>query len=547
MVFISDRSILLFYINIDESGINGNYNLNWPANYFKITGQGITESVGIIAADTFPTEYIVLGYFQENPAASVEDCMLLFDDASYDLTATTCSVPINPGVSKFTVASMKFSNGISSQPVEINQSTFTLYTFGDPANPKLESTLAPTGNYTNVLRTEDLAGNENAEIINISVDNTFPFLTSINLSSSVISPINVDGFLDDLTIVMNANELVDWGTLYIYNSTGDAVNRYQSFPDWVLSNSRVWDGQYNFGYGVGYVPDGVYIINLTTGSNQALVDLANNINQSIFIGSVIIDNTLPTLSSIQAINIGTSSATITWTTDENANSTTYYGTTISTTSNLNSATSVTSHSISLSSLSASTLYYFNVSSCDAAGNCNTSTQYSFTTSAIDNGNGGGGGGGSSGGGGGGSSSAKYYTCSKWNEWSACSDSKQTRICSEKITTTSQQGVIESKFNATETKACTASALVPLLNPIEEGESNEVSPVEKSTQGFFGRITGGITGAVTGAAKSKAGKVSLIVIGVLALMWVILAFGRRLNRKDIGRKIKIIHKEDLKNR
>ena len=89
--------------------------------------------------------------------------------------------------------------------------------------------------------------------------------------------------------------------------------------------------------------------------------------------------------------------------------------------------------------------------------------------------------------------------------------------------------------------------MPLLNPIEEGESNEVSPVEKPTQGFFGRITGGITGAVTGAAKSKAGKVSLIVIGVLALMWIILAFGRRLNRKDIGRKIKIIHKEDLKNR
>src|SRR3989344_7285235 len=272
---------LLFYINMDESGINGNYNLNWPANYFKITGQGITEPAGIIAADTFPAEYIVLGYFQENPAASVEDCMLLFDDASYDLTATTCSVPINSGVSKFTAASLKFSNGISSQPVEINQSTFTLYTFGDPLNPKLESTLAPTGDYTVILRTEDLAENENAEIINISGDNTFPFLTSINLSSSVISPTNADGYLDDLTITMNANELVDWGTTRIYNSAGSSVKWFNGPAGYVLSNTEIWDGTLTNGT---FAQDGIYTINTT------IIDYASN-SATIIVGSVIIDNT----------------------------------------------------------------------------------------------------------------------------------------------------------------------------------------------------------------------------------------------------------------
>src|SRR3989344_2566831 len=369
---------LLFYININESGFNGNYNLNWPANYFKITDGTISEPVGIIDSDMFSTEYIVLGYFQENPGTPIEDCMLGFDTTTKDLISTTCIGVINPGVSKFTVASMKFSNGIGSSPVEVNGSEFTLYDLGNPLNPKLESTLASTGNYTAVLRTEDLAENEDAEILNISVDNTFPFLTSINLSSGVISPINADGFLDDLTITMNANELVDWGTTRIYDSTGSSVKWFNGPAGYVLSNIEIWDGTLTNG---SYAQDGVYTINTT------IIDYASN-SATIIVGSVIIDNTFPTLSNIQPTNIGTSSATITWTTNENSNSSVYYWTTLPAYLT-GSATFVTAHSISLSSLSASTLYYYNVSSCDAAGNCNTSTQYSFTTSTNDGGTGGG--------------------------------------------------------------------------------------------------------------------------------------------------------------
>ncbi|KHO55397.1 MAG: hypothetical protein QT10_C0001G0001, partial [archaeon GW2011_AR19] len=280
---------------------------------------------------------------------------------------------------------------------------------------------------------------------------------------------------------------------------------------------------------------GVYIVTYDVADSSG-----NNAVQVTRIVNVV-DTIAPVLTNI-ASSATSSSATITWTTNENANSTTYYGTTNATTSIQSLGDSVTSHSISLSSLLASTFYYFNVSSCDAAGNCAVSTQYHFTTSAIDNGNGGGGSGG--GGGGSGSSSIKYYTCSKWNEWSACSDSKQTRICSEKIITTSQKGVIESKFNATETQTCTASVLTPTGSAVEESESNEVSPVEEATPGFFGRITGAITGAATGLTKSKGGKVSLIVLGILALAWLLLAISRRMNRKDAARRIKIIHKSDL---
>ena len=84
----------------------------------------------------------------------------------------------------------------------------------------------------------------------------------------------------------------------------------------------------------------------------------NKVNLDL--GIFYIDNTLPTLSSISS-SVSSSSATIIWTTNENANSNVSYGTTNLTISNTGSATYESSHSISLSSLSASTLYYFNVS------------------------------------------------------------------------------------------------------------------------------------------------------------------------------------------
>ena len=101
------------------------------------------------------------------------------------------------------------------------------------------------------------------------------------------------------------------------------------------------------------------------------------------------DTTSPTISSVSSSSITSSTATITWTTNESANSSVYYGTTTATTSSSVSSGLTGSHSISLSGLSASTLYYYNVSSCDSSNNCNTSSQYNFTTSASgseDNGN-----------------------------------------------------------------------------------------------------------------------------------------------------------------
>ncbi len=93
------------------------------------------------------------------------------------------------------------------------------------------------------------------------------------------------------------------------------------------------------------------------------------------------DTTPPVISNVASSGITQNSATITWTTDEASNSVVEYGLTTSYGSTTSNATNVTSHSIGLSGLSASTLYHYRVKSTDAANNTATSGDFTFTTSA----------------------------------------------------------------------------------------------------------------------------------------------------------------------
>ncbi|MBN2457937.1 PGF-pre-PGF domain-containing protein [Candidatus Woesearchaeota archaeon] len=91
------------------------------------------------------------------------------------------------------------------------------------------------------------------------------------------------------------------------------------------------------------------------------------------------DTSLPIISNISADRTNTT-ATIIWDTDDMSNSTVYYGTSASALSSSASNSTITSaHSVTLSGLSSNTTYYYNVSSCNAFGYCNTSTTGSFTT------------------------------------------------------------------------------------------------------------------------------------------------------------------------
>lgn len=92
------------------------------------------------------------------------------------------------------------------------------------------------------------------------------------------------------------------------------------------------------------------------------------------------DTTAPSITSV-ASTTTTTTATITWSTNESATSTVEYGATASYGTASSSSSFVTSHSITLSSLTPATTYHFRVSSGDASYNRATSSDYTFTTAS----------------------------------------------------------------------------------------------------------------------------------------------------------------------
>lgn len=95
------------------------------------------------------------------------------------------------------------------------------------------------------------------------------------------------------------------------------------------------------------------------------------------------DTVAPIVTGFSVTPTGSTTATATWTTNESGSSRVYYGTSApvnkSTAPSFFSATLVTSHSILLTGLSASTTYYALAESKDSATNAGVSSQSSFTT------------------------------------------------------------------------------------------------------------------------------------------------------------------------
>jgi hypothetical protein len=94
------------------------------------------------------------------------------------------------------------------------------------------------------------------------------------------------------------------------------------------------------------------------------------------------DTTAPAISVVEALT-GTTTATVSWQTDEAATSLLTYAAEsldeASTTDSMSSDDYVTDHSFDLTGLASSTTYYFMVESVDEAGNKATSSEEMFTT------------------------------------------------------------------------------------------------------------------------------------------------------------------------
>jgi len=153
------------------------------------------------------------------------------------------------------------------------------------------------------------------------------------------------------------------------------------------------------------------------------------------------DTTAPTISNVQSGSITSSTAIITWSTNENSNSSLVI--TPSATYS-NSSSMVTSHSITLTGMSEETTYYYNVTSCDASGNCANSTGHQFTTTSAP----------SDGGGGGGGECTEDWSCTVWSQ--CYPNSTQYRNCTDKNrcgTTKNKPAIVQN---------CTYSIIPPLF-------------------------------------------------------------------------------------
>lgn len=123
---------------------------------------------------------------------------------------------------------------------------------------------------------------------------------------------------------------------------------------------------------------------------ETAIDLTNDGNdRDIYFGYGLVnaeaaaaDTEPPKITYVNA-NPDTSSATITWTTDEASSSTVRYGTDTSNFKEESNPTQVTSHTVELTGLDPATIYYYEVLSSDAAGNTavdnNTLNYHTFTT------------------------------------------------------------------------------------------------------------------------------------------------------------------------
>jgi hypothetical protein len=142
----------------------------------------------------------------------------------------------------------------------------------------------------------------------------------------------------------------------------------------------------NLGAEVTAAPYGLAWIT-TTASNgtHSLTAVARDAagNLTLAAVTVTVDNAAPVISAVSSSGVGSSAASIAWTTDEAADSQVEYGLT-SAYGQVSALASllVNSHSVALSGLSASTVYHYRVKSRDAVGNLATSGDFTFTTAPL---------------------------------------------------------------------------------------------------------------------------------------------------------------------
>jgi hypothetical protein len=207
------------------------------------------------------------------------------------------------------------------------------------------------------------------------------------LSTSFVSPSN-NSYINNETnftcLAQTATRFdLDNVTFYLWNSTNDLIYN-------LTNNISGTTNSTYFNYSISSEEEHYWgCLSFNNNSNSSWTTLNYTITY---------DATPATINSISS-SVSITTAIINVNSNELTNSSINYGTTTTLGTESTNASLATNHSFSLSSLSASTTYYYNITNCDRANNCVINGTNSFATDAVSvvvNNNGGGGGGGGGG-------------------------------------------------------------------------------------------------------------------------------------------------------
>jgi hypothetical protein len=232
--------------------------------------------------------------------------------------------------------------------------------------------LAPSTTYYYVVESKDAA-------LNTSTTPTQGFVTAASpvadTVAPVISTVSVSGIsISSASILWQTNESA---TSKIYFSTTTPVNLSTALT--ISNNSLVGSHALTL-TGLASSTTYYYVVE----SKDAALNTSITSTQSFVTAAPpVADTVAPVISAISTSNISSTTAMISWQTNELATSKLYYGTTtpvnLGTALTISNNSLVTSHSLGFAGLASSTIYYYVLESVDAALNTATTSTQSFVT------------------------------------------------------------------------------------------------------------------------------------------------------------------------
>ncbi len=221
---LSDNMTLLG-LDINNSGINGNYSASWYANSFSIKKGNSQEIVttGIFNQSYWLDYYGVIGFFKKNDASDEVNAILWFNRTTGILSKISeyndlfTLLSIENGLSTFKVTKFKFLLGWENPPSPVNGSTYTLYDVGNLNNPYLISTTVPNGLYRAFIHVSDKMGNNQGVFKDVITGGSATLTGSISYSN------NATGIPGVIINLINSSGIVA--------STATGASGFYSFAD----------------------------------------------------------------------------------------------------------------------------------------------------------------------------------------------------------------------------------------------------------------------------------------------------------------------------